>query len=147
MGNDLLKGAISYIPQSTIADWLNCGLLRSRWLARGMFDPRPDSIMRDFYKLKELRFAKSYDDLLLKTYRPAVNIHDGLLGVVRVDELRKAINLLREALTFAIPFPIGKLTVPVDLKIATRWGTERPANEEWISKFESGFRDEFKLSA
>ena len=76
-----------------------------------------------------------------KDYYPTINIHDGLLSTCKVENLRACIDLMREALTFGIQFPTGILTIPVDVKIATRWGTEHPADEEWISKFESGYRD------
>lgn len=150
MGPELIRGAIAYIPQSTIADWLDTGLLRAYYFSKGMFNNFPDSIMCDFYRLPEVRYASSFEELKFKKdeFFLNINIHDGLLAQVKISELRRGINLMKEALTFTIPFPNGgNLTIPIDIKIGGRWGSLFKASEKNIAAIERGEKDIYAIAA
>ena len=150
MGPELIRGAISYVPQSTIADWLDTGLLRAYYFSQGLFNQHPESIMRGFYSLPEPRFANSFDELTFKKgeFYLNINIHDGLLGQVKIEHLRRGINLMKEALTFGIHFQNGgELTIPIDVKIGGRWGSLISATEKNIADIESGSYDLHRIAA
>lgn len=136
-GDELFKAAYSYIPQSTVADWLNFGLLRLVRFAGGTFSSLTNTHVDEWLSLPELRFAKTYPDLICPSLIPVANQHDGLLVQVKLEELERAITLMREAHTFEIAFPAGVLTIPVDLKLGFRWGnliSATPEAVEWVKQ-------------
>lgn len=133
MDDELIRGAISYVPQSVVADWMDAAILRAKYFSEGNFNPYPGSILENFFKLSEPKFAPSFSALQIP-FRPSVQIHDGLLCQSKLQDLPATIDLLREAMTYEIPFPSGKLTIPVDVKIGFRWKRLVPANAENVRK-------------
>src|SRR5207249_1011171 len=89
-GDDLYRAALSFVPQSCIADWLNIGILRLVRFSQGLFEPPSvDSAVARYLNLRQPRFVSSLDEMRLDI-EPAANVHDGLLAQVRITDLLRA---------------------------------------------------------
>lgn len=138
MNDELLRSAISHIPQSTISDWMDMGILRAKYFSEGVFNANHTSQLSHFFSLSEPRFCGSLDDLSRVPFIPCVQSHDGLLVLCRIEHIPETISLLKEALTYEIPFESGGLVIPVDVKIGGRWGSLIPATEDNIGRVLNG---------
>lgn len=135
---ELIRQAISYKPQGLVGDWMNVGILRAKYFSEGNFNPYPGTWIEQFFKLKELRFAKNFAELTETPFVPTIQIHDGLLTTSKIAHLPQTIRCLQEALTYEIPFPSGKLVIPVDVKIGGIWGRLESATPERITGYVNG---------
>lgn len=88
--DSMLREAVAYYPQSTVADLTHLGI--SRCASR-------------------LAYA-----------RVLVNMHDGSLIQIPEDKVDEALPIIRECFTIPIVVKGQELTIPVDLKMGTRWG-------------------------
>lgn len=136
MSEDLVREAYATIPQSTIADWLDVGLLRLWRFKQGQFNC-PSSSMSKYLSIENTKYVTNRENLQLDI-EPAIQIHDGLLTQIPISQLRQAIPAIRECLTYPIIFPNGPLTIPVDIKVGFRWGKKslKKPTEEWLVECE-----------
>lgn len=128
MDEELFRKGYAYVPQSTIADWLDIGCLRLWKIWKQKLEvPTHDPMCRYL----DLRDYTSKNPLWVE---PSIQIHDGLLTQVPASQIRKALPFIKEILTYPIHLDDGPLTIPVDIKIGTRWGTLKKPTDEWIDK-------------
>lgn len=130
-GDDMLREAYSYIPQSVVGDWMNVGLLRMWMLGRRQRElsnlSHPDSYAKPFFSM-----SNAPSELLGVDIHPVIQIHDGTLFSVAKDQIDEGIAVLDYATRFPIPFQeVGPLIIPTDLKIGLRWGSLYKPTPPW----------------
>jgi len=87
----LVKEALAYIPQSTVADILNMGLRR-------LYD----------------KFKDGPTQILLQ-------IHDAVLCQTPLDDMQDTCRVLKETLTIPIMIGYKELVIPVDISVGESW--------------------------
>lgn len=127
MDEELYRKGYAYIPQSTIADWLDIGCLRLWKLWKNKLEIPEHDPMCKYLDVREYAGQGLWVE-------PSIQIHDGLLTQVPANQIRQAIPFIRQVLGFPIHLDDGPLTIPVDIKIGTRWGTLKKPTEEWIDQ-------------
>jgi DNA polymerase I-like protein with 3'-5' exonuclease and polymerase domains len=101
-----LKEAIAYVPQSTIGDLLNLGLLKVwHWL-----------------QLREKRIHCQ------------LQLHDGFLAGVPEDELDGIVSRMKELMTIPLVVNGRTMVVPVAFKVGYNWRDMKPYGSEEASK-------------
>src|SRR5262249_856023 len=103
MNDELLRSAISHIPQSTVADWMDFGILRAQLFSQANFNAHSGSHLSSFFAL-DSKYYSSDPRELVGSFIPCVQSHDGLLVQCRIEDIRRTIKLLSAALTYEIPF-------------------------------------------
>ena len=132
---EMMRAGFAQVPQSTVADWLDMGLLRLYRFTRGLFSlGKPESAVARYLEFPDKpKFVSKRDDMQIKI-RPTIQIHDGLKTTTHWKTLTQGIDVCKEALTFEIPFESGPLTIPTDVKIGWRWGDLKKPTPEWIAE-------------
>lgn len=133
--DDLFREAYAYIPQSSVADWTDTGILRMVRFSKGLFDVDPGSYMDPFLTIKHPRFVKDLKDLIVPI-RPSIQVHDSILCASHYEYAQASINLMLEAMHFNMPFPKGPLEIPCDIQIGRRWGKMLAVKENpgWLEE-------------
>ena len=130
MDEELYRKGYAYVPQSTIADWLDIGCLRLWKIWKQKLEVPEHDPMCKYLDVRE--FCDGQTPLWVE---PAIQIHDGLLTQVPAGQIRKALPFIQQVLTYPIHLDDGgPLTIPVDIKIGTRWGTLKKPTEDWINQ-------------
>lgn len=96
--DDLFRAAYAFVPQSTVADHLNAGLVRLAGILRERSEIRAELLL---------------------------NVHDSVLVQTPAERVEETVALIRECLFR--PVEIGGLecVIPVDFKVGSNWGEMR----------------------
>lgn len=133
VGEDLYRQAYAHIPQATIADWLDLGLLRLWRYTHGLYTPDSlDSLIAGYLDLRDIR--EEFGEFKHPDLFPSIQIHDGLLTQCVAERAEQGKKLVQRLMTYNIAFDDGPLAIPVDLKIGTRWGTLKKPSKEWMDQ-------------
>ena len=102
-GDTLFRSAYSFIPQSTVGDWLNIAL-------RKVYDKLP---------------TVSYEIMLL------LQLHDALYVMVKDEHVNSTIKLIRDCMLLPLKYNNQEFTIDVGFVLHTSWGEGEELDINW----------------
>lgn len=118
----IVPEAVAFVPQSTVGDTLNVGLLNL------------EGIACDY--MKELDLAEQYmewsEELREYGYRTLMQVHDAVGFEVNEKDAEKALPLVERLMSIPLTAPktLETFTIPVEILVGPNWGEQ----ERWEPK-------------